>query len=78
MDNCYCIKIDDPNGKIGYMKYDNSECNYYVEEGLVGACGFDKKQAEEFIEYNGISNATLEKLNLSKVKKVKKVHKDKR
>lgn len=64
-----CLKLSDDS--IGYLHFNAKINSYIVGKTKIGACGFTKENALEMIENGNMTNATIEKLDLSKTKFIK-------
>ncbi len=59
-------KDGDTDGYINFNPHNNS---YFISKGKVGACGFKKEDALNFISAIGLQNYKLETINLTNVNK---------
>ncbi len=59
----YFIRLTDKKNFYMHLEEDNNDNYVYkVKEGTVGACGWHKKEGEEFIRMHGYTNLELVKM----------------
>ena len=58
--DCYFIRLTDNKDYYIHLKSeDNKNYEYVVEKGINGACGWHKKEGEEWIKTTGANNLEL-------------------
>jgi hypothetical protein len=63
-DDSYFIRlIDDKNQYIHLEAEDDEKYTYRIKEGIKGACGWHKKDGENFIAMNEMGNIELVKMS---------------
>jgi hypothetical protein len=72
MKEAFLIKLKLQDDSYGYIHFNPYTKQYFTGETKLGACGFDLKNADEFVSDNNISDYEFEKLCLnSNIKQVK-------